>query len=517
MPTVYRALRGLVLALGLAAGGAWASEVSLWFASGRPGPQAWQALDLLAEAPGHGLIAEDYEIDTLARQVGEAHRGPPPDDAAQERLAQTLSATLQRYLTDLHQGRLDPRHIDHHFKPSVRADFDSVARLRDGLQAGRLAELVREAAPQLPQYEALREVLARMRALVDHPAWQQELPALPRPAHPQPGRTGKLAPGQSWAGLALLAERLRLLGDLTADEPLPAVYEGVWVEAVQRFQERHGLDVDGVVGKDTWAALQVTPDQRAQQIALNLERLRWTPLTEAPRMIVVNIPEFVLRAYEVREGRIVVQQSMKIIVGKAMDTRTPVFSEDMRTIEFSPFWNIPPSIARTETVPRLQRDPAYLAREDMEFVLADGSTGTEVTPEVLADVLAGRARIRQRPGLKNALGAVKFSFPNRDHIYLHHTPAAQLFGRGRRDFSHGCVRVEHPVELALFVLKDMPQWSEHRVREAMASGQLQAVRLSTPVPVLIAYGTALVKRGRPYFYPDIYGHDGELAEALRQR
>ena len=121
MPTVYRALRGLVLALGLAAGGAWASEVSLWFASGRPGPQAGQALDLLAEAPGHGLIAEDYEIDTLARQVGEAHRGPPPDDAAQERLAQTLSATLQRYLTDLHQGRLDPRHIDHHFKSSVRA------------------------------------------------------------------------------------------------------------------------------------------------------------------------------------------------------------------------------------------------------------------------------------------------------------------------------------------------------------------------------------------------------------
>ena len=284
------------------------------------------------------------------------------------------------------------------------------------------------------------------------------------------------------------------------------------------------IDIAGVgqeIGERLMMRRIVAPDgrpgERAQQIALNLERLRWTPLTEAQRMIVVNIPEFVLRAYEVREGRIVVHQTMKIIVGKAMDTRTPVFEEEMRSIEFSPYWNVPQSIARSETVPKLQRDPGYLAREDMEFVLPDGLVSTEVTPYVLAEVLAGRARIRQRPGPKNALGAIKFSFPNRDHIYLHHTPAAQLFGKGRRDFSHGCVRVEQPVELALFVLQDMPQWNEQRVREAMAAGQLQAVRLATPVPVLITYGTALVKQGRLHFYPDIYGHDRELAEALRQR
>jgi len=516
--TVFRALlRSLALAMGVAAGGAWASELPLWFDAGGPRPQAWQAVELLAGAPGHGLIAEDYGVDALGLQVAEAAQAPSLDDAAQERLAQALSAAMQRYLSDLHQGRLDPRRINHHFRPPASDGFDPAERLREGLQAGQLADVVREAAPRLSQYEALRQALARMRALGDHPAWRQELPPLPRPARSQPGRPGKLEPGQTWAGLALLAERLRLLGDLTADEPLPVVYEGAWVEAVQRFQERHGLEVDGVVGKDTWAALRVTPGERAQQIALNLERLRWTPLTEAQRMIVVNIPEFVLRAYEVREGRIVVHQTMKIIVGKAMDTRTPVFEEEMRSIEFSPYWNVPPSIARTETVPKLQRDPGYLAREDMEFVLPDGLVSTEVTPYVLAEVLAGRARIRQRPGPKNALGAIKFSFPNRDHIYLHHTPAAQLFGKGRRDFSHGCVRVEQPVELALFVLQDMPQWNEQRVREAMAAGQLQAVRLATPVPVLITYGTALVKQGRLHFYPDIYGHDRELAEALRQR
>ncbi|OGB17990.1 MAG: peptidase [Burkholderiales bacterium RIFCSPLOWO2_12_67_14] len=517
LPTCLHSLRSLALALGLAVGVAWASEAPLWFDAGRPRPQAWQAVELLAGAPGHGLVAEDYGVDALGRQVAEAALEPALDDQAQERLAQALSGAMQRYLSDLHQGRLDPRQIGHHFDPPPRDGFDPAARLREGLQAGRLAETVDAAAPRLSQYEALRQALAHMRALGDHPAWLQELPPLPRPARTQPGRPGKLEPGQTWDGMALLAERLRLLGDLAADGPLPAVYEGVWVDAVQRFQERHGLAVDGVVGKDTLAALRVTPGERAQQIALNLERLRWTPLTEAQRMIVVNIPEFVLRAYEIREGRIVIHQTMKIIVGKALDTRTPVFGEEMRSIEFSPYWNVPPSIARSETVPKLRRDPAYLAREEMEFVLADGRIGTEVTPDVLAEVMAGRARIRQRPGPKNALGAVKFSFPNRDNIYLHHTPAAQLFGKGRRDFSHGCVRVERPVELALFALQDMPQWTEQRVREAMAAGRLQTVRLATPVPVLITYGTALVKQGRLHFYPDIYGHDRELVEALRQR
>ncbi|MDZ4358381.1 MAG: murein L,D-transpeptidase, partial [Variovorax sp.] len=239
MPTPFTpfcALRCLALALGLAAGGAWASEAPLWFDAGRPRPQAWQAVELLAEAPGHGLVAEDYGVDALGLQVAEAAQDPPPDDTAKERLAQALSAAMQRYLTDLHQGRLDPRHINHHFKPPASDGFDPAARLREGLQAGRLAEVVREAAPRLSQYEALRQALARMRALGDHPAWRQELPPLPRPARPQPARPGKLEPGQSWAGLALLAERLRLLGDLAADEPLPAVYEGVWVEAVQRVQ-----------------------------------------------------------------------------------------------------------------------------------------------------------------------------------------------------------------------------------------------------------------------------------------
>ena len=279
---------------------------------------------------------------------------------------------------------------------------------------------------------------------------------------------------------------------------------------------RHGLASDGVLGKATLAQLQVTLAARARQIELALERLRWTPLMQGPRMIVVNIPEFVLRAYEVHDGRIQVREEMRVVVGKALDTRTPLFDEDMRFIEFSPYWNVPPSIARAETVPKLRRNPAYLQQQDMEFVTASGRVERGVAPGLLDAVLTGRARIRQRPGPNNALGDIKFVFPNSDNIYLHHTPATELFGRARRDFSHGCIRVEAPVALAEFVLAGMPDWTEARIRSAMQRGESSTLRLATPVRVLIAYGTALVKDGRVFFFDDIYGLDRVLDAALRR-
>jgi murein L,D-transpeptidase YcbB/YkuD len=260
----------------------------------------------------------------------------------------------------------------------------------------------------------------------------------------------------------------------------------------------------------------VTPAARARQIELALERLRWTPLMQGPRMVVINIPEFVLRAYEVNDGRISVRRQMKVVVGKALDTRTPLFDEDMRFIEFSPYWNVPPSIARSEVVPRLRRDPGYLVREGFEFVGADGQVRSTFAAAELDAVLAGRSRIRQRPGPRNALGDIKFVFPNSDNIYLHHTPATQLFERERRDFSHGCIRVERPLELATFVLQGMPAWTEERIRAAMDKRESVTLRLAEPVPVLIAYGTTLVKDGSIHFFDDIYGHDRALDAALRR-
>ena len=233
-------------------------------------------------------------------------------------------------------------------------------------------------------------------------------------------------------------------------------------------------------------------------------------------MIVINVPEFVLRAYEWQDDKVSVQLSMNVIVGRALDTRTPLFNEDMRFIEFSPYWNVPLSIARSETVPRLRRDPAYLQRQGFEFVSGNGQVTTALSSQNLDAVLRGQMRIRQRPGPLNAMGDIKFILPNNGSIFLHHTPSPQLFQRERRDFSHGCIRVEEPVALAQFVLQDDPAWTPERIGEAMARGQSSTIRLATPLPVVIAYSTTIVKNGLVHFFADLYGHDRVLEQALRQ-
>ena len=501
------------LPLLLAGGPARADAAGPWFDGDRPGPQAGQAVQLLRDAASHGLQPQDYAAAALQQALDRAALGPAPDADSARHLGEGLTLALQRYLNDLHRGRVDPRALRIDFEPADRAAFDAASLLQDALRSGRMAELPSEAAPRLPLYGQLRGELARYHALASDAAWHAPLPPLPG----APGRAGKLEPGQPYAGTRQLAQRLAALGDLPPGMPLPARYEGPLVAALQSFQTRHGLASDGIIGAATLAQLQVAPAVRARQIELMLERLRWTPLMQRPRMIVINIPEFVLRAYEVRDGRIAVQREMKVIVGKAYDTRTPLFDEDMRSIEFSPYWNVPPSIARGEIVPKLRRDPGYFDREGFEFVAGDGQVQTTLSPQALDAVLAGAMRIRQRPGERNALGDIKFVFPNRDHIYLHHTPATQLFERVRRDFSHGCIRVEQPVALATFVLQGQPEWTEARIRQAMSQGTSTTLRLATPVPVLIAYGTALVKGGRTYFFDDIYGLDRELEAALRQR
>jgi L,D-transpeptidase YcbB len=489
-----------------------------WLAGGRPTTAAREAVALLAAADAHGLDPQDYRAAALADALQRSATG---DAAAAARLAAALGPALLRFLSDLAFGRVDPRRIHHRFSVAPRAGFYPAAVLQLALDRGRVADAVAAAMPPLPVYGQLMRALGAMRALAGDPAWARPLPALPLPPRgAKGGRTGKVEPGQPWDGLPLLAARLARLGDLppgVPGGPPPAAYEGELVDAVRAFQTRHGLAVDGVIGRATLAALEATPAARAHQIALTMERLRWTPLMQGPRMVVVNIPEFVLRAYEVVDGRIRVQAEMRVIVGEALDKQTPLFDERMRFIEFSPYWNVPPSIARHETIPRLRRDPGYWTRQGFEFVAGGGGVDTVLTREKLDAVLAGTLRIRQRPGPANALGDIKFVFPNRDHIFLHHTPATGLFARDRRDFSHGCIRVEDPVALARFVMAGMAGWDEARIRAAMAGGSSTTVPLAEPVPVLIAYGTVLVKHGRTHFYDDVYGHDSRLQAALDAR
>ncbi|MFO1219948.1 MAG: L,D-transpeptidase family protein [Burkholderiaceae bacterium] len=498
---------------------AWAQagdRAERWFDGARPRPLAQQALQLLAEAPGHGLDARDYALDALGSGFARAARGAPLGVDERVALGARLDAALRRYLHDLHRGRIDPRTLHPRYAIAPREHFDADELLNEALARGDPGAAVRRAVPQVPQYERLREALARARALAAHPAWGDRLPELPRAA--RPAHAGKLEPGQAWPGLPLLQQRLQAMGDLPASDAraAPPAYDGGLVAAVRAFQQRHGLAADGVIGASTWRALQVAPSLRARQIELALERLRWTPLLTHARTIVINIPEFVLRAYEVHDGRIEVQRTMKVVVGKALDTRTPLIEAELRYIECSPFWNVPPSIARAEVVPLLLRQSAVWARDGYEFVDARGAVDAAYSRAKLDAVLAGQLRIRQRPGPRNPLGDIKFVFPNDEQIYLHHTPATRLFERERRDFSHGCIRVEQPVELATFVLRGMPAWSESRIRQAMDHGTSATLAVTQPVHVLIAYATALVKDGRVHFFDDLYGLDAMLDAALQR-
>ncbi|WP_251971677.1 L,D-transpeptidase family protein [Sphaerotilus microaerophilus] len=527
-------LGGLWLGLAGPACQAQPASASPWFDAGRPSARSHEALALLADAPSHGLRAEDYGLAALHEAVAQAGR-QPADAATADALARALDAALRAYLGDLREGRVDPRQLHHDFEPPRRDPAaDPAVLLQAALARGRLAEAVRDATPRLPQYEQLRGALARYRSLAGHPAWQQPLPKLPAA---QRGRPRTLEPGGDYAGLARLAERLIALGDLAAADAAPwlapaapsgaasaavsapphARYEGALLAAVQAFQTRHGLGADGRLGRATLAQLEVPPAARARQIELALERLRWTPALYGPRMIVVNVPEFVLRAYEVAaDGRIELRLAMKVIVGQALRTQTPLLDEELRSIELSPYWNVPPSIARQELVPELRRSPGVWAREGYEFVAAGAAVATALTEGGLDAVLAGHARIRQRPGPRNALGTIKFVFPNRESVYLHDTSAPGLFGRERRDFSHGCIRIEQPLALARLVLRGQPEGDEAWLREALAGGRNTHVRVAQPWQVLIAYGTALVKEGRVFFFDDIYGHDRALDAALQR-
>jgi murein L,D-transpeptidase YcbB/YkuD len=501
-------LRKLLFALCLWGTAALAAAQLQWFEGGRPTADAMHAAQVLAAAAEHGLDPADYAAPALQSRLDAAAMGPAPAEDEQRALGQALTAALQRYLTDLRRGRVDPRQLHPGFNLPIRPDVDNLGLLRDALAARRLPQALREAAPRLPMYEGLRRALARYRALTGHSAWSARLPPLP---------ARKLVPGQPYPGLRALAQRLEALGDLAPGYDPPERFDGVLVTALRAFQERHGLTPDGVLGAATLRELEVVPAERVRQIELAMERLRWTPLMQGPRMIAVNIPEFVLRAYEVGDNRVDVRLTMKVIVGKALRTRTPLLTEAMRFIEFSPYWNVPPSIAHDETVPRLRRDPGYLEREGLEFVTPSGQVVTALAPSHLEAVLRGGWRIRQRPGPQNALGGIKFVFPNNANIYLHDTPARRLFERERRDFSHGCIRLEAPVALAQFVLRDEPGWTEERIREAMGAGVSATVRLQRPVPVLIAYSTVVVRAATVYFFRDLYGHDAVLDRALRQR
>jgi murein L,D-transpeptidase YcbB/YkuD len=484
------------------------SYAPLWIdASGRPSPAAREALTFLRESSNDGLEPARYHVDLLDRTAGDLLSASTTQASVAAAFDVMLSASTLQYFRHLHLGRVDPRSMGYQLN-ARREDHDFVALLRSAIARREFSVTASTLAPALIQYRALREALGRYRIL----AADSSLTIVPPAA-------GTVHQGDDYAGLEPLGRLLVAVGDLPADQPMPTStrYEGALVDGVKRFQTRHGLEPDGLLGKQTQAALAVPLAWRAHQIELALERLRWLPDLDDRRLTGINIPMFRLWAWDSIPRDEAPAFGIDVIVGRAL-SQTPVFAAEMRELIFRPYWNVPPSILRREILPILKRDPAYLDREDMEIVRGQGDNAVAVEPtaENISRLERGALRLRQRPGSGNALGLVKFVFLNDENVYMHGTPAQALFAKSRRDFSHGCVRVEDPVRLAEWALAGQSEWNRARILSAMEGKDSLHVRLTQPIQVILFYTTAVVmpEDGDVHFAEDIYSHDARLDLAL---
>ena len=479
-----------------------------WSHDGAPTPQALAMIQLFKQASLKGLNPEDYDASRWdARLVALAPPNPHPADTVLAHFDLELTVCAARYLSALHIGRVSPQHFKFGLAvgPANNSDLAEVLR-NQVVPAVDVSAVVASVEPHYDGYARDETALAAYLKL----AAQGDGPPLPVPVK-------SVHPGDSYSGIAPLVSRLRQLGDLAPDASTPAdspVYQGAVVDGVKHFQRRHGLQPDGVLGKETVAQLNVPLNQRVKQLQYALERYRWIPPDFPQPPIIVNIPEFRLRTMRRQPAPFL---SMRVVVGKAYDHQTPVFADYMRYVVFRPYWEVPMSIQFAELVPKIRRDRNYLEDHGFEVTTIDGTVVTDgpVSDDVLSQLRSGSLSIRQKPGPKNALGLAKFIFPNRYNVYLHSTPAPELFLKARRDFSHGCIRVQNPAALAAWVLRDKPEWTLDKINAAMNGDETIEVNLDKPIPVLILYSTAVVEPdGEVRFFRDIYKYDSAMEQAL---
>jgi murein L,D-transpeptidase YcbB/YkuD len=481
---------------------------SLWWVKNtEPTAQARQLIALILQAEQKGLSADDYDAsrwnDRLAK-LKPATQRPTEADGVKFDLALTVCA--MRYISDLHIGKVNPKHFAFALDVESRK-YDLPEFLRDHVAgAADVAAVLAQVEPPYPGYRRTIQALRVYAELAKKDDGEQ-----------LPPQKKAIVPGEAYPSVPRLTRLLRLVGDLPANANVPAdslIYEGALVDAVKNFQRRLGRDSNGKIDTQTLADLNVPLSRRVRQMQLTLERWRWLPDAYQKAPIVANIPEFRLRAYD-KDFNIGV--TMNVVVGKSYGHHTPVFSENMKYVVFRPYWEVPPSIIRAEIIPHILRDPNYLSQKGFEVVDSRRKVVTDgaVSSDVLSQLRAGKLFVRQKPGPKNSLGLVKFLFPNTYNVYMHDTPATEFFARSRRDFSHGCIRLEKPADLAAWVLRDNPGWTADRIHAAMNGSEPQQVNLAHPIPVLIVYATVIVlEDGLVHFYDDIYGHDADLEKVL---
>jgi len=484
----------------------------LWTVRGKPTGAAQAAIEALADAGARGLHSSDYDAALLDEraQALSRQRNPSAHDVAWFDAA--LSIELARHVTDIHLGRVNPKNLSIGINIDAKR-FDRAKVVGWIAEHGHVDEVIRDLEPRLLQYRNLKKSLARYRLL----AARTDLGPVKA--------EGTVRPGDHFEGAAALRRRLAAVGDFHASGALQGLgadttlYDRLTAGAVRQFQERHGLDADSVLGPATVAAINVPFARRVEQFELAMERIRWLPEIAGP-FIIVNVPSFRLYAFDTLRGNGLADLTMNVVVGRdQVGRQTPLFERDMRYIIFRPYWVVTRNILKNEILPAVRRNPGYLQKHNMEIYSGSGDTGPAVptTSANLQRVIRGELGIRERPGPKNSLGLAKFIFPNDDHVFMHGTPAQELFSRSRRDFSHGCIRLEDPPRMAVWILRDPVMWPMSEVKKAMDGPKPRRVNLTKPLPVLLYYSTTVVAPdGTVRFFDDVYRHDATLVKVLAE-
>lgn len=472
----------------------------------------FQVKSLINEIKGaeqEGLRPEDYHLIEIESILNDVLKNQERDVALNPRrlvdLEFLLTDAFLIYGSHLLAGKVNPENIDVEWFAN-RREADLAQVLEVALDSNQVSESLKSLLPSQSGYQKLRSALSQYREISIKGGWSV-LPGGP-----------KIQKGDRSPRVIALRNRLIASKDLLflekSDED---VFDERVEEAVRRFQRRHGLDIDGIVGASTLAVLNVPAEERERQIELNMERWRWLPQDLGLKHVLVNIANFELDVTE-NDGQVM---TMRVVVGKQY-RRTPVFSSKMTHLVLSPYWHIPPRIAIQDKLPLVRKDISYLEKQKIRVFQGWGAETREIDPASIdwSQVTANNFdfRLRQDPGPLNALGRVKFMFPNRFNVYLHDTPSRELFGKTVRTFSSGCIRIEKPIELALYLFRDDSRWTKESILATIERGIEQTVILKDPVPVHLLYWTAWAEEdGTIHFRDDIYGRDKRLDEALRQR
>lgn len=477
----------------------------LWIQNGRVRPQGLAVIELLQNAEAKGLDPEDYDGSRWQGRLLKLGQKPSEQDLISFDTALTVST--MRYIRSIHCGRVNPKEfkfeLDTEGKLLPLAEFIQTHVVNAGDPAAEIQKL----EPPFLGYRKLLALLPVYEGYANQVAGER-LPTI----------TKTVRPGQPYAGVVRLGRFLQVIGDIPAGaqlNPNATIYDGAVVEGVKHYQDRHGETPTGNLDTRTINELNTPPAARIRQIKLTLERWRWIPHSFSQPPVVVNLPEYRVRAMN-PDGTVAFYKN--VIIGKAYGHKSPIFEKEIQYVVFRPYWNVTPSIQRNEVVPHIQKDPNYIAKNHFEVVTPKGEvvTDNQVSPEVLEGIRSLHLMVRQKPGDTNSLGLVKIIFPNPDNVYLHGTDVPELFSPDVRDFSHGCIRVEKPADLVAWVLRNNPGWDLERVKATMNGKKNNVqVNLATRIPVVIVYGTATVnEENQIRFFDDIYGYDAELDKAL---